>query len=283
MEQPPFPGMMQMVLLEEAMRTTAPELETFFQEKLGNPDITIQGAPDDNNSFVMLWGKFAFSIMLIDQPIPAETFEVALRTSQGLSNGEQLIAAHKAHLIIAPLKHATHQLQAIYNAMGLMTLADFLSEKSKPLAYFWSGSQILADAEGFGKALAGASQAMDKYTNKESDPWYDLPSTYWVGMRMLSPDRKTQFGAVTAGLASLTGFEIQVDPFLGKPVEAAKHLFGMAGYALNHGPVFKDNDTIGIGGQQQFRMRLQPGASSGQAPNDLPVPPRWIMTLETIS
>ncbi|ARU54556.1 hypothetical protein OLMES_0452 [Oleiphilus messinensis] len=260
-----------MVLLDSPMNLSLSELQSFLREALNNPEISVQGDEADKNNFIILWGKMAFALMHIDSPIPSETFDIALRTSFGLQNGEQLVKAHKAHLIISPINAAGHQLAAIYNALGVMTLADLIREKINVLAHFWSASEILMDADQFKQALAGAESAFSKYRRKEANAWYDLPVQRWVGMRMISPDRQTQFGARTQGLAALTGFEIQIDPFPSSPQEVAKHLYGMASYALNHGPVFKDGDTIGISAEQQFRI-------SRRADN---TPVLWVMVIES--
>ncbi len=267
-----FPGIIQMALLAESLVFTAPALEQLLKTELKSESISVVGSSLEGS--VITWGRMTFTLMTINKPIPAETFDTALRTSHGLRNGAQLISDHKAHLIISPLNAVKDQLQAIYAALSVMTLTDIIANRSKPLGYFWSNSEILQDHDQFAQALAGAEKAMGKFTAKERDPWYDLPVTCWVGMRMISPDRKTKFGAVTQGLAAITGFEIQIEPFQAKPAEVAKHLYGMASYALNHGPMIKDGDTIGISQQQRFRIRRQTGTPTTS--------PRWLMTVEAV-
>ncbi len=91
---------------------------------------------------------------------------------------------------------------------------------------------------------------------------------------MISPDRKTIFGAVTKGLDALTGFEIQIEPYKCQPAEAAKHLFGMVAYILANGPVFKEGNTIGVEQNRSFRMHFLP--AKGQ------LPARWLMKHELV-
>jgi hypothetical protein len=210
--------------------------------------------------------------MYVSQPIPKNTFDVALQTSHGLQNGEQIVKEHEAHLIISPLNGTDSQLRAIFSALGVMTLAELLAQKASSLGFFWSNSEVLADNQQFSSYTGKAGEAIGAFNQKVPNALYGLPATFWAGLRMISPDRKTIFGAVTKGLDALTGFEIQIEPFKCQPAEAAKHLFGMVAYILANGPVFKEGNTIGIEQDKNFRMKLMP-AKAG-------LPARWVMALE---
>lgn len=273
-EKSAFPTQVQMLLLQEPLKTTAKALESHLQSSFGENSITVQGREDNSDSFMLQWGRKTFVLMCIDQPIPADNFNVALRTSFGLKNGEQIVKTHKAHLILSPLNTNQNQLEAIFSAIGLMAIAHQLSRLAPVLAYYWASADILFDETQFAPAMVGADKAMDMHIKGEPNPWYQLPTTYWVGIRMLSPDQKTVFGAVTHGLAAITGFEIVIEPFKTTPGTVAQHLFGMASYALNRGPLLKDNDTIGIDGMQQFRVRKGPHAP-GRSPH-------WVMSIEAV-
>ncbi|ABC27520.1 conserved hypothetical protein [Hahella chejuensis KCTC 2396] len=224
---------------------------------------------------MITWGGLIFTIMSIDKPIPADEFDVALRTSFRLKNGENLIKSHKAHLIISPMNAMNDQLQAIYLALRVMTIADLLAQQSEPLAFYWNKSQVLADCEQFSQAVREAGDAMQKFNSNIPNALYELPTTYLAGLRILSSDNKSRFGAITKGLDVLTGFEIQIDPFDGKPSEVARHLYGMVGYILANGPVFSEGNTIGMEQDKLFSMRM--------IPSNEELPPRWAMKLESIN
>lgn len=112
---------------------------------------------------------------------------------------------------------------------------------------------------------------MGKFNQKVPNALYGLPATFWTGIRFYSPDQATQYGAITKGLDALTGFEIQIDPYVNTQAEVAKHLMGMVAYILANGPVFVDGNTIGIEQDKNFKMNLVP-AKAG-------MPARWVMKL----
>ncbi|ABC27518.1 conserved hypothetical protein [Hahella chejuensis KCTC 2396] len=274
-QNPAFPGAIQMMLLASPFTLSVTELEAYLREELDNQSVTVQGSENAEDGYVITWGGMAFAVMVIDKPIPADTFNVALRTSHRLKNGEQLIKDHKAHLIISPLNTTDDQLRAIYSALRVMTIADLLAQRAKPLAFYWSNSEVLADNEQFAQAVRVAGEAMEKFNSDVPNALYGLPTTYLAGIRILSSKDKNMFGAITKGLDALTGFEIQIDPFQCKPSEVAKHLYSMVGYILANGPVFSEGNTIGIERDKQFRMRKIPA-------NDV-LPARWAMNVETIN
>jgi hypothetical protein len=229
---------------------------------------------NSDTGFMISWNDSTYAVMYVSQPIPKNTCDVALQTSHGLQNGDQIVKEHEAHLIISPLNGTDSQLRAIFSALGVMTLAELLAQKASPLGFFWSNSEILADNQQFSHHVKSAGDAIGAFNQKVPNALYGLPATFWAGLRMISPDRKTKFGAVTKGLDALTGFEIQIEPFQCKPAEAAKHLFGMVAYILANGQVFKEGNTIGIEQNRSFKMHFVPAKGQLHA--------RWVMKYELV-
>ena len=268
-----FPLPILMVLLNECFPVDKNELEALLKEQL-NPNVSVVGDLNGESGMVVTWNDISYAVMAIDQPIPKDTFDVALKTSQGLKDGKGLVDSHQAHLIISPLNGTNNQLKAIFTALGVMTLADVLAEKASPLGFYWSNSEVLADKQQFANYTGKAGEAIAGFNQKMPNALYGLPATYWAGLRMISPDRKTQFGAITKGLDAITGFEIQIEPYPSTPAEVAKHLFSMVSYILANGPIFKEGNTIGIEQDKNFRMNFAP-AKPG-------LPARWVMKLEAV-
>ena len=104
-------------------------------------------------------------MLSLDQPIPGDTFETALNISFGLSDGEQRIAAHHAHLIISPIAGVNDSDQANRNAIGTLQLAGALAEQAGQggqvgvTAHYWSSAQVLTDPDGFADARHRAEAA----------------------------------------------------------------------------------------------------------------------------
>jgi hypothetical protein len=123
----------------------------------------------------------------------------------------------------------------------------------------------------FARYTSQASDAIAQYHLEEPNAFYGLPSTMWAGLRFFSPDKKSKFGAITKGLDALTGFEIQISPYVSTQAEVAKHLLGMVAYTLANGAVFEEGNTIGIEQDKNFEMQLIPQQAG--------MPSRWAMTL----
>ncbi|RLU00338.1 DUF4261 domain-containing protein [Ketobacter sp.] len=266
-----FPSPMLMILLSEPFSIAAEALQEYLREKL-NPELTVTGDNKNRESFVITWNNMAFAVMCVDQPIPSATFNTALKTSPGLIDGEKIIATHKAHIIISPLTSSDKQLKSIFLALGVMTIADLIAIQAGPEGFYWGNSEVLVENSRFASYTGQAGEALGKFNQKVPNALYGLPSTLWAGLRFFSPDQKTQFGAITKGLDALTGFEIQIEPYVSTQAEVAKHLLGMVAYTLANGAVFQEGNTIGIEQDKNFRMRLIPEKSG--------MPARWAMSLD---
>lgn len=265
-----FPSPILMILLSEPFSITAEALQTHLREKL-NPELTVTGDSNNKDSFIITWNNMAFAVMCVDQPIPTETFNTALRTNPGLKNGEQMIAAHKGHIIVSLLTSSDKQLKSIFLALGVMTIADLIAIQAGPEGFYWSNSEVLVENDQFASYTGQAGEALGKFNQKVPNALYGLPSTLWAGLRFFSPDQKTQFGAITKGLDALTGFEIQIEPYVSTQAEVAKHLLAMVAYTLANGAVFVDGNTIGIEQDKNFKMQLIPEKDG--------MPARWVMKL----
>jgi len=230
-----FPSPILMILLSEPFSITAEALQAYLREKL-NPELTVTGDSNNKDSFIITWNNMAFAVMCVDQPIPTETFNTALILT-----------------------------------LGVMTIADLIAIQAGPEGFYWSNSEVLVENDQFASYTGQAGEALGKFNQKVPNALYGLPSTLWAGLRFFSPDQKTQFGAITKGLDALTGFEIQIDPYINTQAEVAKHLMGMVAYILANGPVFVDGNTIGIEQDKNFKMNLVP-AKAG-------MPARWVMKL----
>lgn len=265
-----FPPPILMILLSKPFSITIEALQAYLHEKL-NPDITVAGGDRSETSFVITWNNMTYAVMCVDQPVPRETFDMALRTSPGLQNGGKMVEEHKAHVIISPLTSSDKQLKSIFLALAVMMIADLIARMADPLGFYWGNSEVLAENKQFASYTEKAGEALGKFNQKVPNALYGLPSTLWAGLRFFSPDQKTQFGAITKGLDALTGFEIQIEPYVSTQAEVAKHLLGMVAYVLANGAVFQEGNTIGIEQDKNFKMTW--------VSEKVGMPARWVMKL----
>lgn len=254
-KSPSQPPLMQMVLLAEPISFNASELEESLRAKTGNPGLSVIDGEEGEDSFVVQWGNRTFAVLHIDKPAPIATFDTAVRTTPGLKNGPDIVANHKAHLIVSPLSSGSGPGAAILNGMGVMTLTDMLLEgRGIALGFFWNSAETLIDAAQYKQALAKADQAMAKQASKQPNAGYDLPATYWVGYRLFKAKQPELVGATTKGFSMYFGFEIELTPDRRQPAEIAAKLYSIVSYVFANGPVLKDGETIEVRPGEVFRI-----------------------------
>ncbi len=269
------PAPLVMALLAEPIVLEAEALERYLKEQAPDENIQIQsGEQGESHSLIILWRKTAFAVMAIDKPIPTETFTTALRTSYGLKDGEQMTAGHRAHLIMTPLQLAQHHGQAIIHSIMLVELSNMLANYGKALGFYWSNSETLADPAQFSQAVDGVKAAMAQQARGERDAGNQLPITLWVGIRLFSPDQKTNFGALTKGLNAFLGYELEIKPVQWKPGDIAERVYGTVAYLFSNGPVLQSGQTLGVNDKEHFRISQEPATES--------LPQRLVLELESV-
>jgi len=273
---PELKSVVQMVLLAAPLRLDPNALQQSLARQFDDPSIKVQTSPgrEVGTSAMVSWGGAVYAVMSLDQPIPADTFETALRISYQLDGGEQLVEAHQAHLIVSPISGAKTTDQAIGNAIGVMRLSAALTGQAKVLGYYWSSAQVLTDPAGYAEALDRAQAALAAHQAGQPDAWSGVPLNLWLGMHLI-PDQQAQgYGVTSEGLRSFTGFEIAIAPYRVEAAEVARHLFNITGYLLGSGARFNDGDTLGISASEQFRAR--------NLPADDEQPPMLVLFMEAV-
>jgi len=263
-----------MVLLAAPLGLDPDALRQSLAQRLDDPGIEVHASPDQPSSATVRWGDAVYALLSLDQPIPADTFDTALRISFGLNNGERIVQAHRAHLIISPISAANDSDQAIRNAIGTLRLSAALSEAARPLGYYWSNAQVLADPPGYADALARAEAALAAHQAGRADAWSGLPLNLWLGMHLIADQNTQGHGVTSEGLRSLTGFEIAIAPYPAQAAEVARHLFNIVGYLLGSGARFNDGDTLGVSASEQFRAK--------NLPADGEQPPMLVLFMEAV-
>lgn len=244
------------VLLASPEGITSERLEQDIKQKI--PSAKFEKSQESETAWLITVFNISFAVMLVDKPYPLQPIKALIATgSQPVEAG--LIEAaetNTAHLIIAPLPKPPHQGAAIMQAMELTRLSALVASLGAPIAFYWGSSEIIYSVEKFADALAGVTQATTLQRNRQPGAGGALPSALWVSARTYSPDQKQQFGMISKGLSSFTGYEIELLPSQCKPIELAQWLYGLVTYLFNNGPVLNAGETIGVTEQAEFKIHL---------------------------
>jgi len=146
---------------------------------------------------------------------------------------------HKAHLICnvsGPIekKMAAYQLTKVVAATCLLTPA---------LGVYWGAAGLMHDPEPF----VGMATEMTRD---------GLPLYLWL--QFIVGRSQDGVGVRTIGMASLGFMEIEVVDSALPAKEVGGFVFNIAHFLLDHGPVLKDGDTIGLSAEQKILVRHLP-------------------------
>jgi len=80
-----------------------------------------------------------------------------------------------------------------------------------------------------------------------------LPLNLWIDFRIAKGSEGGLTG-FTSGLASLGHMELEVDQAQVEPAHLRDRLYNIAHYVLDHGPVLKDGETIGLSADERIKI-----------------------------
>ncbi len=256
-----LPNVSLMILLKNHSSLAEKALTQHLSQLPGN--LTVTASQD--GAFMVQWGPNTFVIMQVNHAIPDETFQIALQTSYGLQNGEQLVAEHQAHLILSPLNSNEDMGPAIATAFDLMRLSHSVAQMENTLGFFWTSSETLHDQALFDHSVSGLEQVMQMQAKKQEGAQSALPATYWVGLRLLSNNRGATLGAMTQGLNAFLGYEIEIKPTNWPAKVLAERIYGTITYLFTNGPILQAGQTLGVSKIEQFRISFEPATDRRSA------------------
>ena len=218
---------------------------TSYLEPIGSALTVLQGS-DGVTPAIFEVGGVRISIKLESNPVPAGTFDTAVKFSIAWPNAQQAVSNHSAHLIVGCLEMPNNHEQALHFAvMNSLTTAAVL-EAYKGTGVYWSTAQLLIAPDTFRNT---ANSILNRQLPVED--WINL---FWIkGQTGSNPT----VGCVTEGASAFIGMEIEFLPAQLPPAELAQRIFGVFRYLLANGAVLNDGDTLGQSETEMIRVHFR--------------------------
>ncbi len=205
------------------------------------------GEPDQGEAPLMLViDDVVMTVMYVDRSLPPGTLDGAIAANRVWKEARQRLAAHRAHAIVGLLQGG-NGLEAVRNAACFVTaVAAALSSLMPTIGVYWASGETVNDAALFrqrAEAIARGTLPLDIWVQLL---WLDGPRT---------PEGQRKFAVITTGLMPFVGREIEFQPAARPPLEVGQRVAGAISYLLQHGPVLKDGDTVGVSQTERIRVR----------------------------
>lgn len=181
------------------------------------------------------------TLTLMRTPIPWGDLERPARAAWHWPEASERLRAHEAHVIAAVLAPGMDRL----GAMLLLTrvVAAVAATTDSCGVYWGEGPVVNAPADFIEEA---------QRTSREQLPLY-----LWLAFHLERHPDGT-FTLHTSGLRTFALMELELVAAREKASTLVDRAFNFAHYLLDHGPVLKDGDTIGLSAQERLRVRHVP-------------------------
>lgn len=155
-----------------------------------------------------------------------------------------------------------------------MSVCEIIFGQSNPLAYYWSSSKRLFDAQAYQSALQSTEMALREKNQNSNEASSELPLDYWLSFNNFSYDKGRNWGLISQGVGAFFQFEIHFEPLAWDKRAIFDRFIGTAVYLFGRGVVLKEGDTLGASETEQFRVSYSKGS--------LKTLPRLTLKLEKI-
>ncbi|XXF78801.1 DUF4261 domain-containing protein [Myxococcaceae bacterium GXIMD 01537] len=174
-------------------------------------------------------------------PIPWSDLERPARAAWHWPDAVERLQAHTAHFIVAVHAPGVAPLDA---ALLLTRVVAAATATHDACGIYWGEGPVVNAPDDFiDEALKGSRE--------------HLPLYLWLAFHLeREPDHS--FTLRTSGLRAFGLMELEVVASREKPAMLVDRAFTFAHYLLDHGPVLRDGDTIGLSAQERLRVRHLP-------------------------
>lgn len=217
----------------------------------------------DEGSFIVSFQGRLYVIMSIGRAIPAESFDVALHHALDLQKGKKLVSRHKAHVMIFPLESDENMGQAMTQAIAITRLAQALAGMGESLAVFWNQAETLIDVPHLDQIGDELTLGLKQHQNDGENTAAFLPVTFWVGFRLFNVEQ-LRIG-LTQGLATFTGYELEIAPVSYNESELIQYLYNLVGYLFKQGSVLQPGQSLSLG-ENNFQLAINESVN-GRVPH----------------
>ncbi|QRK05782.1 DUF4261 domain-containing protein [Archangium violaceum] len=194
---------------------------------------------DDTLSFELDGAVVTLSLMR--SPIPWGDLEGPARAAWHWPEATERLKAHLGHVLVAVLAPG---LDRVSTMLLLTRVVAAVAATADASGVYWGEGPVVNAPEDFIEET--------RRTSRERLPLY-----LWLAFQLArNPDGS--FTLCTSGMKSFELMELELVACRTKPAELVDRAFNFAHYLLDHGPVLKDGDTIGLSAQERFRVRHLP-------------------------
>ena len=185
----------------------------------------------------------AVTLTLIRAPIPWGDLEGPARAAWHWPEAADRLKTHLAHVIVAVLAPGRDRISTMLLLTRVVAAVAATADAS---GVYWGEGPVVNAPDDFIEEA--------KRTSREQLPLY-----LWLAFQ-LSRNPDGTFTLATSGMRSFGFMELELVALREKPATLVDRAFNFAHYLLDHGPVLKDGDTIGLSAQERFRIRHVPSA-----------------------
>ena len=222
------------VALAEALRSRYPQLAT----EMGNGDAA--GVRQGSSASVIRCGDQLVTVMSMPTPIPQDP-GLWSRAATAWPEAKAVAARHRGHLMISVLG----QNQQLLPTARLMTavIGALIATVPQCCAVVWDGK------------VARPADLWLHLSTQSYAPFPDYPFALWVDV--LPFRSEPGIGAVTMGLSTFAGREIEFETSRLTLAALIEKVVGLAVYLIEHGRVLRDGDTFGGDVHERIAVRYK--------------------------
>jgi hypothetical protein len=155
------------------------------------------------------------------------------------------MSAQTAHIIVGALSEAEGHGPCVDHASVVTVIAAAIASMTPTIGVYWSNGGTVTEAGHF-------VQAAERLVAGRP------PADLWVQLRWLdgspTPEGERTLAVVTTGLSAFVGREVEFMPAPLPPAVIADRTLGTLTYLLTHGPVLKDEDSLGVSEKERIRV-----------------------------
>ncbi len=233
------PARLDATRLNRALLALDPALEERLQVVSAEPGTLIVGID----------GIGDLVVMAQDAPISWREIARPVANAARWPTAEEDMRAHTDHVIVSTIAAGGDFAQRRSNALAVTMVAaalagDGATGRADPVGVYWGGGAVLTPAARFVKAARRfvAAREMPVYT------WVTF-----VPLNALTETGEMGFGITTRGLLPLLGMEVELQPTDHPRAVVINRTTGVIHYLMDHGPVVRHGDTMGISDDEVMR------------------------------
>lgn len=185
----------------------------------------------------------AFAILSHDHPVTKSDLADEL-DRPGNETLSKAFDSHTAHLMVMCRLPKADMSESVMAATGVHLLAQRLGSMGDPIAAVWASSMRVESWRSF----SALGETLEKVYAGE----LAFPTRFWTSVELSRDGEK--IGGATRGLRPLTGYDLFLPPIPWTIDEVATRLDGTVSYLMEHGPILRDGDTLGVSKDEKFRV-----------------------------